>query len=70
MFAGVKHGVVLDGRSDDMIAGTDQTEDGQIVGFSAATGKHHFGRAASQQRSHGFTRALDGCACLLPMMMD
>ena len=66
---------MLDGRRDDVIAGLCQTwlcqtEDGEVVSFSAAAGKYDFRSAATQKIRNRFARAFDGGPRLLPMMMD
>src|SRR2546425_4727976 len=66
---------MLDGRRDDVIAGLCQTwlcqtEDGEVVSFSAAAGKYDFRSAATQKIRNRFARALHGGPRFLPMMMD
>src|SRR5205809_2386507 len=66
---------MLDGRRDDVIAGLCQTwlcqtEDGEVVSFSAAAGKYDFRSAATQKIRNRFARALHGGTRFLPMMMD
>ena len=66
---------MLDGRRDDVIAGLCQTwlcqtEDGEVVSFSAAAGKYYFRSAATQKIRNRFARALHSGTRFLPMMMD
>ena len=70
MLARVQHGVMLDGRADDMLSGVDKAENCQVVAFGAAAGKHDFRGAASQQSRHRLARALHRRPRLLSVMMD
>src|SRR5579862_4893191 len=70
MLARVQYGVMLDGRSDDVIAGLHQSRDRQIVGFGAAAGEDDFRRAAAEQRSNRLPRLLDGRSSFLPVAMN
>src|SRR5689334_13901966 len=62
--------MMLDGGSDHVIAGRNQSENGEVVGFRPPAGKHNFRSPASQQRSHRLTRAFHRGSRLLPMVMD
>src|SRR5207302_4551797 len=42
-FAGIQHGMMLDLRSNDVIAGMRQPKDSEIVGFRSAAGENDFG---------------------------
>src|SRR5713101_6491703 len=70
MLTGQQHGVVLDGRSDDVIAGVREPCNRQIIALGSAAGKDEFGCAASQQRCYRVPRALDRSTGLLPVMVD
>ena len=71
---------MLDSRRDDVITGLcqtglcqarlRQTEDGEVISFSAAAGEYDFRSAAAQKFRNRFTRPLHGGPRLLPMMMD
>src|SRR6266478_586695 len=67
--------MMLDGRRDDVIAGLCQTwlcqtEDGEVVSFSAAAGEYDFRSAAAQKIRNRFARPLHGDPRFLSMMMD
>jgi hypothetical protein len=68
--AGIEHSMVLDGRTDDVVAIAHKPEYGEIVTLSAAAGEYNLGRTATQQRSHRLSCAFDCAPRLLPMMMD
>ena len=56
MLAGIQHGMMFDGRTDDVIAGPDQAGDGEIVSLSATAGEDDLearqpSRAATDSRA-------------------
>ena len=70
MLARVQHGMMLDGRGDDMLSGFGETKNCQVVGFGATAGEHDLRSAASQQSGHRLARTLHRRPRLLSMMMD
>src|SRR4029077_3307447 len=70
MLAGIEHRMVLDRRTDDVVAWTNQSKYREIVTLRAATGKHHLRRTAAEQSRHRFARTFYGCTRLLAMVMD
>jgi hypothetical protein len=70
MLRRIQHGMMLDGRSNDVITRLRQPEEREVVAFRAAAGKDDFRRLATQQASNRFPCALHRSPCLLSMMMD
>ena len=70
MLAGIQHGVMLDGRRNDVVAGAGKSKDCQVVALSATAGKDDLGGTASHERRHRLAGTLNGCARVLSMMVD
>ena len=70
MLTGIHHGVMLDGRSDDMIARLGESEDRKVVAFGATAGEDNFRRPATQQFGDRLACPLHGRPRLLSMMVD
>ncbi len=68
--AGVEHGVVLDGRSDHVVAAADETKNAQVIRLSPTAGKDHLRGTRVQQRSHRGPRLLYRRPRVLPVMVD
>ncbi len=73
--AGIHHGRMLDGGRDHVLGCTRRfrphsAQDGEIVRFGAAAGKHHFRRIAVDQRSHLPPRDFELLFRQLAEMMD
>ena len=67
---GVEDGVVFDGRGDEVVAGLDESEDGEIVALGASAGEDDLGGAAVQQRGDRLAGVLDGGAGVLAVEVD
>ena len=69
LMAGIEHGMVLDSRSDNVIAGGSDAKNRQIICLSPAAGKNDFRRPAIQQCGHTFARAFYRGPGMLPLLM-
>src|SRR6185369_11858557 len=66
----VQDGVMLNGGGDEVVAGCEDAEEGEIVALSAAGGEDDLGGAAVKHAGDGLTRVIDGGACVLALLMD
>src|SRR5690349_19802006 len=62
--------MVLNLRSDDVIACVGDTKDREIISLSAAAGEDDLRSAATKQTRHRFPRALHRSTSMLPMLVD
>ncbi len=69
-FSSVQDGVMLDGGGDEVVAGTQDAEDGGVIALSAAGGEDDLGGAAVQQSGNLHAGVLDGGAGALAEMVD
>ena len=60
MLARVKHGVVLDCQSDNVVSGLRKPENRKVIGFGAAAGEDYLRRPAPQKIRNRLARTLDG----------
>ena len=70
LLRGVQDGGVLDGGDDEVVAGTQDAEEGGVVALGAAGGEDDFGGAAVEERGDLLAGALDGGAGVLAVLMD
>ena len=70
VLAGIQHGVMFDGRRNNVVAGAGESEDSQVVAFGATAGKHDLGRTTSYKRRQRLAGSLNGCTRVLSMMVD
>jgi len=70
VFAGIQHGVMLDGRGNYVVAGAGKSEDREVVAFGATAGKDDLRRSAPYKRRHRLARTLNGGTRVLSMMVD
>ena len=68
--AGVEDGVVLDGRSDDVVAGLDDAKKRKVVAFRTPTGEDDFGSAAVQQLRHLLASVFHSGSRLLALLVN
>jgi hypothetical protein len=68
--AGIKHGMMLDRGTNDVITVPHQPGYGEIVSLSAAAGEYHFSETATEQSRNRIPSALDRSPRFLSMMMD
>ena len=70
MLAGMKYGMMLNARSDHVIARGHQSGDREIVALRAAAGEDNLRGHATQQVSHRFACVLNRGARFLPVVVD
>ena len=68
--AGIQNGVVLDRRSDEVVAGLGQSEERQIVALGASAGEDDFGGTAVHKIGDMLAGLLDRGARLLALLVD
>jgi len=66
----MQDGVVLDGGGDEVVAGVEDAEEGEVVAFGAAGGEDDLGGAATEEASDGLAGVVDGGACVLALLVD
>src|ERR1700727_1822783 len=66
----MKDGVMLNARSNNMIAFVDQARDRQVVGLGAAAGENDLRRLTAEQCGHTISRVLDRGTTVLPILVN
>src|SRR5262249_19736234 len=70
MLAGIKHGMMLDCRGNDVVSSTNQTENRKIVALSASACEYDLCRAATEKFCDRLACALDRRPVLLPVVVN